>query len=140
MKKLEEKDIGLLQRKRIIYLLDHEKKPTPSKEHVMKEIAKDMKVTEDLIKIRHIYPHFGTEKAKIIAHVYKTKEALKRFEEINKKKKVSKGKKAETPKVEVKKEVKAEAPKKEIKVEEKKVEKVEVKESGKEKSKKQETK
>ena len=93
MKKVEEKDIGLLQRKRIIYLLDHKKKPTPSKENVIKEIAKDMKVTEDLIKIRHIYPHFGTEKAKIIAHVYKTKEALKRFEEINKKKKVEKKKK-----------------------------------------------
>jgi len=101
MKKVEEKDIGLLQRKRVIYLLEHDKKPTPSKENVIKEIAKDMKVSDDLIKIRHIYPHFGTEKAKIIAHVYKTKEAFKKFEEINKKKKV----KPETPKVEKKKEV-----------------------------------
>jgi len=87
MKKLKEEDIPLLNRKRVTYLLEHTEKSTPKKEDVKKEIAKDLKVSEDLISVRHIYPHFGVEKAKIIAHVYKSKEDLERFEKINKRKK-----------------------------------------------------
>ena len=111
MKRLKEENIDLLQRRRITYILEHEKKPTPSNQEIIKDVAKDLNVSEELIRIRHIYSHFGVEKAKIIAHVYENKEALKKFEEINKKKKVEK---------------KEEAPK---------AEKNEVKESGKEKSK-----
>ena len=112
MKRLKEENIDLLQRRRITYILEHEKKPTPSNQEIIKDVAKDLNVSEELIRIRHIYSHFGVEKAKIIAHVYENKEALKKFEEINKKKKVEK---------------KEEAPK---------AEKNEVKESGKEESKK----
>ena len=111
MKRLKEENIDLLQRRRITYILEHEKKPTPSNQEIIKDVAKDLNVSEELIKIRHIYSHFGVEKAKIIAHVYENKEALKKFEEIKKKKKVEK--KEETSKAE----------------------KNEVKESGKEKSK-----
>ena len=112
MKRLKEENVDLLQRRRITYILEHEKKPTPSNQEIIKDVAKDLNVSEELIKIRHIYSHFGVEKAKIIAHVYENKEALKKFEEINKKKKVEK--KEETSKAE----------------------KNEVKESGKEESKK----
>lgn len=108
MKRLKEEDIDLLERKRIVYELEYGKQATPKKEGILKEIAKDLKVDESLVKIRHIYPHFGVEKAKIIAHIYKTKEAMKRFEEINKKKKKSVEKKAEGKK---KEEVKAEGKK-----------------------------
>src|SRR3989338_6667492 len=112
MKRLKEENIDLLQRRRITYILEHEKKPTPSNQEIIKDVAKDLNVSEELIRIRHIYSHFGVEKAKIIAHVYENKEALKKFEEIKKKKKVEK--KEETSKAE----------------------KNEVKESGKEESKK----
>jgi len=112
MKRLKEENVDLLQRRRITYILEHEKKPTPSNQEIIKDVAKDLNVSEELIKIRHIYSHFGVEKAKIIAHVYENKEALKKFEEIKKKKKVEK--KEETSKAE----------------------KNEVKESGKEESKK----
>ncbi len=117
MKRLKEENVELLQRKRITYILEHEKKPTPSNQEIIKDVAKDLNVSEELIKIRHIYSHFGVEKAKIIAHVYENKEALKKFEEINKKKKVEKKEEGKTE----------EAPK---------AKKVEVKESGKEESKK----
>ncbi len=123
MKKLKEEDIDLLERKRIVYELEHPKQATPKKIDIIKEISKDIKVSEDLIKIRHIYPHFGVEKVKIIAHIYKTKEAMKRFEEINKKKKKEE-KKVEEKKEKVKKKVKEE--------------KVEEKKDGKEAKKEQE--
>ena len=87
MKRLKEENVDLLQRKRITYILEHEKKPTPSHQEIIKDVAKDLNVNEELIKIRHIYSHFGVEKAKIIAHVYENKEAFKKFEEVNKKQK-----------------------------------------------------
>ncbi len=87
MKRLEVKEFPLLARKRISYELEHIKKGTPKRDDVKKEIAKDLKVDETLISIRHIYPHFGVEKAKVIAHVYKSKEEFERFEKINKREK-----------------------------------------------------
>jgi len=87
MKKLKEENIPLLSRKRVIYLVDHPGKVTPKKEDIKKEVAKDLKIDESLINVRHIYPHFGTEKAKVIAHAYEKKEDYERFETINKRKK-----------------------------------------------------
>ena len=101
MKKLEEKDIPLLSRKRITYEVEHIGAATPKKEDIKKRVAQDLKVDEGLIIIRHIYPHFGVEKAKVIVNVYKDKKDLDKFEKINKKAKKD-GKKEKTKKQETK--------------------------------------
>ncbi len=95
MKKLEEKDVPLLSRKRIIYEVEHTGAATPKKEDIKKRVAQDLRVDEGLIIIRHIYPHFGVEKAKVIVNVYKDKKDLEKFEKINKKAKKD-GKKEKT--------------------------------------------
>jgi len=87
MKKLKEENIPLMHRKRVVYLLEHPEGSTPRKDDVKSRVAKDLKVDESLVVLRHIYPHFGVEKAKVIAHIYEKKEDLTRFETINKRKK-----------------------------------------------------
>ncbi|MAG52594.1 MAG: hypothetical protein CMH62_01390 [Nanoarchaeota archaeon] len=118
MKVLKEKDLPLLKRKRLTAEIDHFKKPTPSKQEVLKTIAEKMKASEDSISLLHVYPHYGREKSKIIANVYKSKEDLETFEKIHKKKKKEKKKTApaqEAPKEVAPKEKKEEAPKEEVK-------------------------
>ena len=130
MKLIKEQELPLLKRKRVTYELEHFKKPTPSKQEISKALAEKTKSSEDSISVIHIYPHFGREKSKIIANIYKSKENKEAIEKINKKKKKVK---EEAPAQEQAKE----APKKETK--EKEAPKEEVKD-GKEKSKEQKTK
>jgi ribosomal protein S24E len=137
---IKEKDMPLLARKRITLNATFQSQATPSAATVRTELAKKMKVKENLVAIRHIYQHFGGGNAKVIAHVYKNLEDLKALE---KKKAVMEEKKeeakpeapAEAPKEETpKEEPKAEeVPKEEAPQEEKTEEKVE--ESGKEETK-----
>lgn len=79
-------------------MIEHAEKATPKKEDVKKEIAKDLKIDEGLISVRHVYPHFGVEKAKVIANVYKNKEDFEKFEKINKRKKDGKKEKTKEQK------------------------------------------
>ena len=41
---------------------------------------KKFKTKQDLIAIKHIYPQFGTSKAKLIVHIYKDKKKMELFE------------------------------------------------------------
>lgn len=103
MKKLYEKEAPLLQRKRIAFEINHEKKATPKRDEIIKQIASELKIDEKLITIRHIFTNFGENKSKIIIHIYKDEKRKKVIE----KKKVKKGDK--------KPEEKKEAPKQEVK-------------------------
>ena len=87
MKILKEKYIPLLKRKRITAEVEHFKKATMKNEDVLKALASELKVSHDVISLLHVYPHFGVEKARIIANIYQNKEDLEKFEKINKRKK-----------------------------------------------------
>ena len=129
LKKLDERDMPLLNRKRVNFMIEFSG-PTPNKKDILKDISTNLKTKEDLIAIRHIYQKFGLNKAKVIVNVYNKVEDLKDFEP--KKKKVEAQK--EVPKQEVKPETKKEV-KQEVKEEPKQEAKEEVKQNGKEESK-----
>ncbi len=82
---IEEKEAPLLKRRRITFEIDNEKQKTPSETEVKKAIAENLKTGEEVIAIRHIYQKYGKGKSKVIAHIYKNQEDLKRIEEIKKK-------------------------------------------------------
>lgn len=82
---LDEKEMSLLGRKRINFYVDSEFS-TPSEKEILEELAKKLKVDKELIAIRHIYQRFGSRKAKVIVHVYNSKEDLKILEKKGKKK------------------------------------------------------
>ena len=84
---IKERENPLLLRKRVTFEASFDG-ATPKKEDILKLISASLKAPEDSILIRHIYPKFGDQKAKVIAHVYSNKEDLKKIEAINKKKKV----------------------------------------------------
>ncbi len=84
---LEEKEAPLLLRKRISFEVDNENQKTPSEIDIKKVIADKMKVNEETVAIRHIYQKYGVCKTKVIAHVYKNADELKKVEMINKKQK-----------------------------------------------------
>ena len=123
----KEKEMPLLSRKRITASITETDK-TPSRKELIKVVASNQKVKETQVIIKHIYTKFGRSEVKVIAHVYKNREDLEKFE--NKsllKKHAIEAPKAEekpaeeAPKEEPKAEEKPaeEAPKKEIKAEEK---------------------
>lgn len=91
--RLDEKEMPLLGRKRINYILDFDS-GTPSKKEILESLAKSLKIDKELIAIRHIYQRFGNTKAKVIVHVYKNKEDLKKLEKKIKEKKVKEEKEA----------------------------------------------
>ena len=94
MKLVKEIESILLNRKRIVVELDHDKKPTPKNEEVKKQISSFLKIPEELIAIRHIYTSYGSPNSKVIVHAYKTKEELEKIEFKKKKPKKKKEKKA----------------------------------------------
>ena len=139
---LKEKETPLLKRKRANFMVDFAG-ATPSGVLLREFLGKQLKVDKNLIAIRHIYQRYGLPRAKVIVHVYKDFETLKKLEQLSKKaleeyvpkeapkaeEKPAEVKKEEAPKEE-KGEAKAETPKK---TEEKPVE---AKKDGKEESKK----
>ena len=76
----EQKKVPLLSRERITATISFEG-PTPSRDKLLKEIAKELKVVETKIIIKHIYTRFGVQHAKAIIHVYETEQDLKDVEE-----------------------------------------------------------
>ena len=129
----------LLSRSRVTLLAEYQG-ATPPRADIRKDVAKKVGVGEDLTIIKHIYTRFGKQKSKIIAHVYKNKEDLAKFEheyliEKHKEKKAAEEAQPEA-KEEPKEEKKAEEkPKEEKKEEEPKEEppKVEAKKTEEEK-------
>lgn len=86
MKKIQETNIPLLSRKKVIFEIDYPKSSTPSHDVIRKQIASNLKADEQLIQIKSIYPKFGLQRAEVIANIYDSKEKLQKFEIINKKK------------------------------------------------------
>lgn len=87
MKKLKETFSPLIHRTEMTFEVEHFEKATPRKTEISKNIASELKVSEDLIHIKKIITHFGSKKSKIIADVYKSKEELKKYANIGKKEK-----------------------------------------------------
>lgn len=79
LKKIEEKNMPMLNRKRISFEVEFSG-TTPKKEDLMKSISSMIKTPEELIALRHVYQKYGINKAKIITNVYEKKEDLKQFE------------------------------------------------------------
>jgi len=75
----KERDTPLLSRKRVTITAEYEG-ATPSRNDLRKEIAKKINAKENLVVLKHIYTRFGSQKAKIIAHVYNNEEDLKKLE------------------------------------------------------------
>ncbi|MAG45700.1 MAG: hypothetical protein CMH63_02940 [Nanoarchaeota archaeon] len=120
MKKLKETPSPLINRTRVEYEIEHFQKSTPKKDDLKAQLAKELKTQEDTIHVKHIFSHFGSSKSKIIADIYKTKEDLKKYVKI-KKKKVAEGEQPAAPAQPVeKKEVAPKEEKKEAPKEEKK--------------------
>jgi len=87
IKLIKEHEAPLLSRKRLNFEIDYSGSKTPSKDDVKKTVASLQKVKEELVAVRHVYPRFGKSQAKIIVHIYKTLQDLKKYEPKSKKKK-----------------------------------------------------
>ncbi len=144
---IKQKETPLLFRKRITAMVTFTGK-TPSRTQLLKELAKKLKIKENLLIIRHIYTRYGEEKAKLIAHAYEKEDIIAKLEGdklINKhkekpkedKKEEVKEKTEEKPKEDKKEEVKE---KTEEKPKEDKKEEVKDKTEEKPKDKKEEVK
>ena len=80
MKVTSEKNMPLLARKRINIEVDHVEAPTPSRASLKAKVAEHFKVQPELVSIRHIYPKFGQNSSKVIAHIYEDEKTLKFLE------------------------------------------------------------
>ncbi len=109
MKKIKETEFPLLNRKEVVYEIDHARQATPRKELIKKQIADELKVDGDLIKVSKVSSNFGLTKIRVIAEIYNTKEDLQRL--IKKTKKQKQEKKEEPKKQEEMKDGKEESKK-----------------------------
>ena len=87
--------------------VSHIGKPTPSKEEIKKDLAKEAKTKEDLIVIKKTDTQFGSGNSIVTAYIYDSKEDLKKIEPVTKHmrtqaKKASEEKSKEATKVEEK--------------------------------------
>lgn len=80
VKLIAETDMPLFSRKRLDFEINYSGSKTPSKEEVKKMVAAAQKVKEEVVVVKHIYPEFGSSKAKVVAHVYNTLQDLAKFE------------------------------------------------------------
>lgn len=112
---IKEKEVPLLDRKRVTVTITQTEGKTPSRLAVKKAVAKKLKVKEETVVVRHIYSKFGSPISKAITHIYKNEDAKKKFEQESLLKKHEGEEKIEAPKEEA-------VPAPEAKVEEKPVE------------------
>lgn len=90
-------------------------KITPKEEEVKTALAEKLQKPVELVIIKGIYPHFGEQKAFLLAYVYNNIESLKKFEPKIKPKKEKVEKKEKIAKPEKKAEQAGEESKKEAK-------------------------
>jgi ribosomal protein S24E len=74
------REVPLLSRTRVSGFLKYEG-ATPNLLDVKQKIASVLKVENDLVAVRHIYPRFGIGVSKVIAHVYGKNEDLIKTED-----------------------------------------------------------
>lgn len=116
----KEKETPLLSRKRIT-ATTYVEGPTPSRSNIMVALAKAAKAKPELVCVKHIYTHFGTNEVKIIAHIYddrKTMETLENKKLLEKHVMPEPEKKEEAPAAEATEETTEETPAEEEKKEE----------------------
>ncbi len=74
--------LPLLNRERVTGYVHYEG-VTPSRLEIKKELAKKISAKEENVVVRHIYGKYGTQRSKLIAHVYTDEASMKRFEPHN---------------------------------------------------------
>jgi small subunit ribosomal protein S24e len=84
---IQEKNNPLLERKEIKFIIEHNNKPSPSNNEMLKLAAENLKASESLVKIKKIKTFYGENKSEVTAYLYKDEAMLKSIEEIQKKKK-----------------------------------------------------
>ena len=112
----DKKENALLSRTEISLEIKHFGSANPSYGAIKKEIANQLKIKENLIVIKHVYPTFGEGKSDVTAYVYKDEASLKKIEPRDKKAEAAAKKPAEEKKeapAETKTEEKKEEPSKE---------------------------
>ena len=80
----KQNEVPLLNRQRVTVMIHFDGGATPSNQELKDEISKKLKVNKDLLAVRHIYQRFGATSAKVIVHVYKTRDELLHLEKIKK--------------------------------------------------------
>lgn len=103
LKIIKERDTPLLSRKRATLEVVF-KGATPTRAEIREAIAAKLKADKELTVVKHIYTRYGVEKAKVIAHIYSSKDDMKRFEEKGTLKKHEKKEEAEKEEAGAKKE------------------------------------
>ena len=96
----KQKETPLLSRKRVTAMVSFEG-ATPSRMELRKVIAKKTSSDAEKTIVKHVYQHFGTNRARVIVNVYDDRKVLEKLEHPNLVKK-------HTPKEEPKKEASAE--------------------------------
>jgi len=86
LKIIENKDSPLLSRKELKAEISFEK-ATPSNAALKSQIAKQLSVDENIIRIRKIDTQFGERRAIVYANIYKKPDMLVKYENKEKKKK-----------------------------------------------------
>ena len=76
---IKKKEFPLLSRTRVTFW-NNDKGAAPSRLGLKNEVSKILNIKPELVVIKHIYCQFGKSKAKIIAHVYDSKEKMAIFE------------------------------------------------------------
>jgi ribosomal protein S24E len=75
----------LLEREEIYAIV--KSKVTPSLTSVQEEIANKLEKKKELVVVKNVYQRFGKQEASVVAYVYDSEEALKKFEPKKKEKK-----------------------------------------------------
>ncbi len=89
IKKINENENKLLNRKEVVVEIENEK--TPSKTEVLKILSEKFSISEDSIKINKIIGKFGINIFEVNANVYPSKEDKERIERKPKKESGKKG-------------------------------------------------
>lgn len=74
------KETPLLSRTRVNATIEY-KGATPKLLDVKQKMVAALKVKDNLVAVRHVYPRYGVEKAKVIAHVYEKHDDLIKMED-----------------------------------------------------------
>ena len=77
-------EVPLLNRQRVSIIVTYDGGATPSILQFKDIVSSKLKVQKDLVAIRHVYQRYGFTQAKVIAHVYKTRQELLRLEKLKK--------------------------------------------------------
>lgn len=75
MKIIENKENKLLSRKEIVALFS-DVKSTLTKKEIKTQVAKELKIEEDLIIINKVKNHFGKREFEVLINIYKNKKEM----------------------------------------------------------------